>query len=291
MRSVLRRSFAPAVIEGLRPVVAEEVAAALGAIVTGEPVDVVAAFTRPVPFRVVARLLGLPRAAWAELEALAHAASTDDTATEDFAGLRARLLAERDMMRLLPRAPRRAGRSEEILPVLRAAVAEAGDHPARGRGSVSRGARRRLGLGRPPARGRAPGDRSSWRARGSRRVRRGAPGARAAVRGLLASRHERHGARRRRDRGGRPRRTPLRAAQRVRRPPPELRPRHPLLPRRGARATRGAGRAGRGARRDVEDRGRRARSSGSPHPRSTAIAASWCGSALERFTGPSSAAP
>jgi cytochrome P450 len=60
---------------------------------------VVAAFTRPVPFRVVARLLELPRADWDELEALAHAASTDDTAAEDFATLRARLLAERDVMR------------------------------------------------------------------------------------------------------------------------------------------------------------------------------------------------
>ena len=124
MRSVLRRSFAPAVIEGLRPVVAEEVAAALGTIVTGEPVDVVTAFTRPVPFRVVARLLGLPRAAWAELEALAHAASTDDTATEDFAGLRARLLAERDIMRLFLAHLDGPVESEQILPVLRAAVVE-----------------------------------------------------------------------------------------------------------------------------------------------------------------------
>jgi cytochrome P450 len=99
MRAVLRRTFAPGAIEALRPVVAEEVDAALGALVTGEPVDVVSAFTRPVPFRVVARLLGLPREHWAELEALAHAASTDDTATEDFPGLRARLLAERDVMR------------------------------------------------------------------------------------------------------------------------------------------------------------------------------------------------
>jgi cytochrome P450 len=99
MRAVLRRTFAPGAVEALRPLVAEEVHAAVGAIVTGEPVDVVAAFTRPVPFRVVARLLELPRAEWDELEALAHAASTDDTAAEDFATLRARLLAERDVMR------------------------------------------------------------------------------------------------------------------------------------------------------------------------------------------------
>jgi hypothetical protein len=40
----------------------------------------------------VARLIGLERADWPALEALAHAASTDDTATEDRAALRARLL-------------------------------------------------------------------------------------------------------------------------------------------------------------------------------------------------------
>ncbi|HEY6887409.1 MAG TPA: hypothetical protein VI300_06505, partial [Solirubrobacter sp.] len=75
MRAVLRRSFAPGAVQGWRAMIAAEVDAALAEIVTGEPVDVVAAFTRPVPFRVVARLLGLPRARWDELEALAHAAS------------------------------------------------------------------------------------------------------------------------------------------------------------------------------------------------------------------------
>jgi cytochrome P450 len=99
MRAVLLRSFAPGAVQGWRAMIAGEVEAALGGVVTGEPVDVVAAFTRPVPFRVVARLLGLPRARWDALEALAHAASTDDTATEDRAALRARLVAERDVMR------------------------------------------------------------------------------------------------------------------------------------------------------------------------------------------------
>ncbi|WP_028064884.1 cytochrome P450 [Solirubrobacter soli] len=117
MRAVLRRSFAPGAVEALRPIVAEEVDAALGAILTGEPVDVVPAFTRPVPFRVVARLLGLPREHWAELEALAHAASTDDTAAEDFATLRGRLLAERDVMRFFL--------AHLDMPVLREAVDEA----------------------------------------------------------------------------------------------------------------------------------------------------------------------
>jgi cytochrome P450 len=127
LRAVLRRPFAPAAVQGLRAMIAEEVGAALGGLVTGEPVDVVPAFTRPVPFRVVARLLGLPHADWPELEALAHAASTDDTATEDRAALRARLLAERDVMRFFLAqldAPPTAG-DTHILPVLRGAVAGA----------------------------------------------------------------------------------------------------------------------------------------------------------------------
>jgi len=136
MRAVLRRPFAPAAVQALRPVVAEEVEAALGGIVTGEPVDVVEAFTRPVPFRIVARLLGLPRAAWAELEALAHAASTDDTATETFEELRARLLAERDIMRFFVDHLARDAEapSEAVLPVLRAAVAEGTITPREGAG-------------------------------------------------------------------------------------------------------------------------------------------------------------
>jgi cytochrome P450 len=116
LRAVLRRPFAPAAVAGLRAMIAEEAGAAL---VAGTSIDVVAA----IPFRVVARLLGLPRADWAELEALAHAASTDDTATEDRAALRARLLAERDVMRFFLAqldAPSAGG----ILPLLRTAVAD-----------------------------------------------------------------------------------------------------------------------------------------------------------------------
>ena len=124
LRDVLRRSFAPGAVAGLRPVVEEEVRAALPAVLTGEPVDVVQAFTRPVPFRVVARLLGLPRADWDELEALAHAASTDDTAAEDFPAFRARLLAERDVMRFFLAHLEGPATGERVLPVLRAAVAE-----------------------------------------------------------------------------------------------------------------------------------------------------------------------
>ena len=124
MRAVLRRSFAPAAVEALRTGRRHEVRRRSARSSPAPPVDVVAAFTRPVPFRVVARLLGLPRADWGELEALAHAASTDDTATEDLPALRARILAERDVMRFfeahLDGSRERAG----LLPVLRAAVAD-----------------------------------------------------------------------------------------------------------------------------------------------------------------------
>jgi cytochrome P450 len=123
MRAVLRRSFAPAAVAELRPVVEEEVQALLPALLTGAPVDVVPAFTRPLPFRVVARLLGLPRSDWAELEALAHAASTDDTATEDYDALRTRLLAERDVMRFFLAHLDGPDEGDLVLPVLRAAVA------------------------------------------------------------------------------------------------------------------------------------------------------------------------
>jgi cytochrome P450 len=49
LRAILRRPFAPAAVEALRATIAEEVGAALGTIVTGVPVDVVPAFTGPVP--------------------------------------------------------------------------------------------------------------------------------------------------------------------------------------------------------------------------------------------------
>ena len=109
------------------------------AIVTGEPVDVVAAFTRPVPFRVVARLLALPRADWPVLEALAAAASTDDTANEDRAALRSRLLAERDVMRFFARLDGPGSDDDtHVLPVLRAAVADGAITRARPPGCAAR---------------------------------------------------------------------------------------------------------------------------------------------------------
>jgi len=99
LRSVLRRRFAPAVIERYRPLVQAEADALLDGIVTGEPVEVVETFTRPLPFRIVARLLEIPEPDWPVVEALAHAASTDDTANETREQFRARLTAERDVMR------------------------------------------------------------------------------------------------------------------------------------------------------------------------------------------------
>ena len=91
LRGVLRRAFSPAAVAALRPLVEREVQALL-------PSDV-DTFSRALPFQVVMRWLGVPEPAWPRLEALAHAASTGDTAGEDRAALRARLLAERDVMR------------------------------------------------------------------------------------------------------------------------------------------------------------------------------------------------
>ncbi len=133
LRRILRRAFAPAAIERLRPLVEESVERALPAVVLGAPVDVVMAFTRPVPFRVVATLLGVERAGWDRLEALAHAASTDDTAREDRDALRGRLEAELGILRFFTErlaAPALAGEDPRVLPSLRSAVA-AGELSAR----------------------------------------------------------------------------------------------------------------------------------------------------------------
>ena len=123
LRNVLRRAFAPGRRRGAAAMRrGRDRGVAAGAIVTGEPVDVVAAFTRPLPFRIVARLLGLARPDWPALEALAHAASTDDTAAESRDALRARLLAERDVMRFFLTHLETPG--DGILATLRAAIAD-----------------------------------------------------------------------------------------------------------------------------------------------------------------------
>jgi cytochrome P450 len=109
LRNVLRRAFAPAAVQALRPLVEREVEALL-------PSDI-DSFARALPFRVVMRWLEVPEPAWPELERLAHAASTGDTATEDRAALRARLLAERDVMRFfLAHRPARLRDDDTISP-------------------------------------------------------------------------------------------------------------------------------------------------------------------------------
>jgi cytochrome P450 len=87
LRNVLRRAFSPTAVQALRPVVEREVQALL-------PSGLDA-----LPFRVVIRWLEVPEDAWPELGRLAHAASTGDTASETREALRARLHAERDVMR------------------------------------------------------------------------------------------------------------------------------------------------------------------------------------------------
>jgi cytochrome P450 len=125
LRAVLRRAFAPASVDRLGAVVARELAAVLPSLTTGAPVDVVALLTRPLPFRVVASLLGVEPSGWDELERLAHAASTDDTAGETRDELRDRLLAELGVMRFFSarvEGPASADEDPRVLPELRRAV-------------------------------------------------------------------------------------------------------------------------------------------------------------------------
>ena len=219
LRNVVRRAFAPAAVEALRPLVEREVEALL-------PSDI-DSFSRALPFRVVMRWLEVPEPAWPELERLAHAASTGDTATEDRAALRARLLAERDVMRFfLAHRPTLLRDEPSISP--REAAGLCREVLVAGSESVAHllaGALRAIARDGPPEDLEAfiehrlavdPPFTAFWR-RATRPV---------------DTRGRGHPA-------GRARPAPLRAAQPRQRPPPELRPRHPLLPRRGARAAGG----------------------------------------------------
>ncbi len=138
----LRRALVPflsaAAVRRLEPAVAAHVAALAPRLITGAPVDAVAAFAAALPLRVVGTLLGLPAAEWAAYGRLAAAASTSNPHRDTKATLRDRLLAELALMRrfaALLDGPAGALAPDGLVAGLRAAV---------GAGSLAR--REALGL-------------------------------------------------------------------------------------------------------------------------------------------------
>lgn len=99
LRSVMTPWFSAANVRRLEPLVDSLVADALGDLVTGDPVEAVAAFATPLPLRFIATLLGLPRERWHHFAELAGAASTGNPHLEDKDALRERLRAEIELMR------------------------------------------------------------------------------------------------------------------------------------------------------------------------------------------------
>ena len=91
--------FSAAQVRRLEPLVDDLVAELLPDLLTGEPVDAVAAFAHELPLRVIATLLGLSASRRPEFARVALSASTSNPHLEDKAGLRARLEAELALMR------------------------------------------------------------------------------------------------------------------------------------------------------------------------------------------------
>ena len=99
LRKVLVPWFSAAHVRRLEPLVDRLVGELVPELVTGEPIDAVATFAHELPLRVIATLLGLPRARWHEFAQVAVSASTSNPHLEDRDGLRARLEAELSLMR------------------------------------------------------------------------------------------------------------------------------------------------------------------------------------------------
>lgn len=97
LRKVLVEHLSAARVGRLTPAIDAHVADLVPALLTGAEVDAVAAFTAPLPLRMVGTLLGLP--ALEEWRALAVVASTSNPHLETKATLRARLLAELGLLR------------------------------------------------------------------------------------------------------------------------------------------------------------------------------------------------
>ncbi len=127
LRRVLVPFLSAARIRRLAPVVGAHVAELAPRVLTGRPVDVVAAFAAELPLRTVASLLGLAQGERAAYGALAAAASTSNPHRDTKATLRARPLAELALLRrfgALLAGPASALAPESLLAGLHGAVAE-----------------------------------------------------------------------------------------------------------------------------------------------------------------------
>ncbi len=125
LRRVLVPFLSAARIRRLAPAIDAEVDRLAPRVLTGAPVDFVAAFATDLPLRTVAALLGLPDADRDAFARLAAAASTSNPHLETKETLRARLLAELALMRrfaALLAAPAGALTAGSVLAGLRDAV-------------------------------------------------------------------------------------------------------------------------------------------------------------------------
>jgi cytochrome P450 len=95
-------------------------------VLSGEPVDFVAAYAHPLPLHTIATLLGLPRAEWDAFGRLAAAASSSNPHLETRAALRSRLVAELELLRYFRERVGSPGDGSGLLTTLHGAVADGG---------------------------------------------------------------------------------------------------------------------------------------------------------------------
>ncbi|GAA2792131.1 cytochrome P450 [Kitasatospora sp. CM 4170] len=125
LRRTVQRAFTPRAIERWRPWVASVVEHLLDELIDqGSPVDLVAAYTRPLPVAVISKLMGLDGldgkrlAHWSDhaLSTTAYTAEAVGAALADFAAFGAELIAQR-----------RASPGDDLVSGLLAAAEERGD--------------------------------------------------------------------------------------------------------------------------------------------------------------------
>ncbi|MFD5467704.1 cytochrome P450 [Kitasatospora sp. NPDC127059] len=104
LRRTVQRAFTPRAIARWKPWVASVVEALIDEVIDrASPVDIVAAYTRPLPVAVISRLMGLDNldgkrlAHWSDhaLSTTAHSAEAIGTAMSEFAAFGAEVIAER----------------------------------------------------------------------------------------------------------------------------------------------------------------------------------------------------